>query len=356
MKRRDLVIGIGGAALGASLGLAGRAEAAGLSAAERAWAIAAGPAGKPLGRTDALLVLRGGRAVFERYGADSGPAIRHVSWSMAKSITHALVGVAVRQGLVDIDQPLAAAPEADRRLSLRRLITLTDGIAWDDGAYDVTKSDATRMLYGPGRLDGAAYIAAKPQAHAPGAHWNYSTGAFQLAAAEIQARLFPQARTPDARRAAMAGWMRASLFGPAGMTSAVGEFDPSGTFYGGSLVYATAADYGRFGELYCNDGVVGGARILPEGWVRFARTPTVSATYGAGFWLEAKNHRPDRALMDGKGPMDAFAAEGHAGQVILVVPSKALTIVRLGLGPDNDAAWAALGDWLTPIANSFPDA
>jgi len=60
--------------------------------------------------------------------------------------------------------------------------------------------------------------------------------------------------------------------------------------------------------------------------------------------------------MGGKGPMDAFAAEGHAGQVILIVPSKALTLVRLGLAADGPAQWADLGDWLTPIVNAFPDA
>jgi len=359
MQRRQFAIGMGSAALGASLGVPARADApapALAKAAAQAWAAANGPLAPKLGRSDALLVQRDGQTVFEAYGKDHGPTVRHVSWSMAKSITHALVGCAVAQGQVDIDKPLTVAPNADRRLTLRALITLTDGLKWTDGSYSPVDSDATKMLYGVGRMDGAAYIAAKPQQVAPGTRWNYSTGAFQLAAAEIAAHLFPQASRPDDKRAAMAGWIKTSLFEPTGMTGAVAEFDPAGTFYGGSLVYATARDYARFGEFYRNDGVAAGRRILPEGWVKFARTPTRSPIYGAGFWLEARTTGADRSLMGGKGPMDAFAAEGHAGQVILIVPSKALTLVRLGLAADGPAQWADLGDWLTPIVNAFPDA
>jgi CubicO group peptidase (beta-lactamase class C family) len=390
MQRRQFAIGMGSAALGASLGgfarghtlvkgspealaaeakakadaaqavvsqaALAKATAAQAEVAGQAWTAANGPLAHLLGRSDALLVQRGGQTVFEAYGKDHGPTVRHVSWSMAKSITHALVGCAVAQGQVDIDKPLTVAPNADRRLTLRALITLTDGLKWTDGSYSPVDSDATKMLYGVGRMDGAAYVAAKPQEAPPGARWNYSTGAFQLAAAELCAHLFPDASRPADKRAAMAGWIKTSLFEPTGMTGAVAEFDPAGTFYGGSLVYATARDYARFGELYRNDGVAAGRRLLPQGWVKFARTPTRSPIYGAGFWLEANTTGKDRSLLGGKGPMDAFAAEGHAGQVILIVPSKALTLVRLGLAADDPQQWAALGDWLVPIVNAFPNA
>ncbi len=357
MQRREFTIGMGSVALGASLGvgLGGAARADTSPAAAQAWAKAMGPSPGKLGRSDALLVQHNGQTVFEAYGKDHGPTTRHISWSMAKSITHALVGCAVAQGRVDIDKPLITAPALPQQ-TLRSLITLTDGLKWTDGSYSPTDSDATIMLYGKGRMDGAAYIAAKPQEVAPGTRWNYSTGAFQLAAAELSARMFPDALAPNARRAAMAAWINQSLFQPVGMSGAVAEFDPAGTFYGGSLVYATARDYAKFGELYRNDGMVGARRLLPEGWVKFARTPTRSPLYGAGFWLEANKHRPDRSLMDGKGPLDAFSAQGHSGQIILVVPSKAVTLVRLGLSGDDDPTWAELGDWMAPIANSFPNA
>ena len=347
MKRRDFAMGLS-ATLAASPLLA-RAQPF-----DQAWA--AGAAVPALGQTEALLILHNGKPIYERYGPDGGPDVRHVSWSMAKSITQALVGIAVGDGRVDIDRPLTTPHAGDPKLSLRHLITLTDGLAWDEGDYDPAKSDATRMLYGDGRLDGAAYVAAKTQSAAPGTRWNYSTGAFHLAAAELQANLFPEARTPDARRAAMADWMTRRLFAPLGMTSAVPEFDAAGTFVGGSLLYATTLDFARFGELYRHDGVAGGRRILPPGWVAFARTPTVQPAYGAGWWLEAPATNSEPSLMRGAGPMDTFSAQGHNGQVIAVIPSRGATVVRLGFMDDGAAAWTALAAWLTPIVNALPAA
>ncbi len=368
MKRRDFAVGLT-AALGAAPALAltrrpasdsnppdwatgpGRGD---FSAARTGWAGAA-EAKNPLGQTDALLIVQDGELVFERYGDQCGPAVRHVSWSMAKSVTHALVGIALAEGKVDLDRPLKTVPRADPKLTLRSLITLTDGLDWKEGDYSPANSDAARMLYGPGRFDCAAFAAARAQAHPPGTRWNYSTGSFVLAAAELQANLFPKARVPAARRAAMAAWIDAKLFKPLGMTSALAEFDAAGTFAGGSLVYATTRDFARFGELYRLDGVWRGRRILPPGWVKFTRTPTVQPVYGAGFWLEAKATNDPPSLMAGAGPMDAFSAEGHNGQIILIVPSKSLVLVRLGLMDDGDAAWKALGAWITPIVNALPD-
>jgi CubicO group peptidase (beta-lactamase class C family) len=338
------------AGLGASSGWA--ANAAEPPAALEAWSKAQGGAVPKMGRTDALLILQSGRLVFERYGKDHGPGVRHVSWSMAKSITHALAGVAVAQGKVDIDRPAVTLASTHPQLTLRRLLTMTDGLDWVDSRPDPVQSDDARMLYGPGARDTAAYAAARRAIFPPGTRWNYSTGAYQMIARELGARLFPEARTAQQRRDAMTAWMRASLFGPLGMASAVVEFDPAGTFYGGSLVWATARDYARFGELYRTDGVVAGRRILPPGWVQFARTPTRASVYGAGFWLEARHGRPEASLMDGAGPLDAFSAQGHEGQVILIVPSKALTVVRLGL-MSGSGSWEALGQWLAGIVNAF---
>ena len=122
------------------------------------------------------------------------------------------------------------------------------------------------------------------------------------------------------------------------------------------VIQKLGRDYARFGELYRLDGVWKGRRILPKGWVKFARTPTVEPTYGAGFWLEAPAGAKPPSLMAGAGPLDAFSAQGHDGQIIMIVPSKALVIVRLALMDDGDAAWKALGEWLTPVVNAFPAA
>ncbi len=366
MKRRDFAIGLSAApffATGANARLTPARDAwpidrgrGDFAPAARAWDDARGAAAKAIGQTDAFLIIQNDALVLERYGPDHGPATRHIGWSMTKSVTQALVGAAVAQGRIDINRPLMVVARPDPKLTLRALLTLTDGLKWDEGDYNPASSDAAKMLFGPGRLDCAAYAAAKPQAFPPGVRWNYSTGSFVLAAAELQARLFPGARGPIERRATMAKWMRASLFDPLGMTTALPEFDAAGTFGGGSFLYASARDFARFGELYRLDGVWRGRRILPKGWVKFARTPTVEPTYGAGFWLEAKAGAKPPSLMGGAGPTDAFSAQGHNGQVTLIVPSKAAVIVRLGLMDDGDAAWKALGAWLTPVVGALPDA
>ena len=165
MKRRDFAIGLasGGLAALAVAPRAGRAENAPLKmVAPPDWAQS--PA-TTLGRSDALLIAQDGRLVFERYGPEHGPEVRHISWSMAKSVTHALTGIAVNEGMVDVDAPLKTVAHPDPKLSLRALLTLTDGLDWDEGSYKPTDSDAARMLYGAGRLDGAAFTAAKRQAH-----------------------------------------------------------------------------------------------------------------------------------------------------------------------------------------------
>jgi CubicO group peptidase (beta-lactamase class C family) len=156
----------------------------------------------------------------------------------------------------------------------------------------------------------------------------------------------------------MANWLSENLFTPLGM-DAQPEFDASGTFLGGSLIYASARDFARFGYLYLRDGVWNGERLLPEGWVDFARTKTSGANsnvYGAGWWItppegEEPTH-PQSAL---SGPYDAFHAGGNEGQTIWVVPSKDLVIVRLGLMSNAPENWAALYEWNQKIARTFPN-
>jgi CubicO group peptidase (beta-lactamase class C family) len=317
-----------------------------------------------LGETRALLAVQGGRLVFERYGDGYGATTRLVSWSMAKSITQALVGVAVQQGRLLPDQPMGNPRwgEDDPRAAItwRRWLQMTDGLRYTEiDAPSTTRNDAARMLFGPTARDVNAFAARLPVIAEPGVRWNYSTAGYMLIADALGRRVAPGVTDPDQRRAAMARWMRESLFAPIGMTSATPEFDDSGAFLGGSLVYASARDYARFGYLYLRDGLWDGRRILPPGWVDFARSPAPgmpSDIYGAGFWLTPTEGtgRPYRALIADGDPFDAFSAQGHEGQVILIVPSRDLVIVRLGRFDDTREQWDYLGDWLGRVARAFP--
>lgn len=341
MRRRQLIAGLG------TLPLMASAEPPHVpKTLSEAWAAAS--ADRLQGRTDALLIIKDGETRFEAYGPDHTATTRHVSWSMAKSVTHALVGAAVLHDRLDIDRPVGIVPGAG--VTLRHLLTLTDGLPWDEAREPAAvASDASRLLFGAGRLDVARFAAGRPGARKPpGTAWNYSTGAYHLIAGELAARLFPALDDPYRRRAAMADWMRRRLFEPAGMPSALFEFDPQGTFYAGSLMWATARDFAALGRLYLDDGLKDGRRVLPQGWVRFARTPTVEPTYGAGWWLDAGARRSEASPLTGLAP-DAFHARGLDGQVLLVVSSLRLIVVRLGYTPDGVTGWPAIGGCLRRI-------
>jgi CubicO group peptidase (beta-lactamase class C family) len=317
-----------------------------------------------LGETREVVIIQGGRLVYERYAPGYSKDTRLVSWSMAKSVTQALVGVAVQQGLVNIDTPMGSphwrADDRRAQIPWRTWLQMTDGQRYlEIGAPSVTASDAAKKLFGPGRLDVARWCSGLPIIHEPGTFWNYNSCGIVLTADALTRKVAPAASTPLARRDQMRTWMRASFFDVIGMRTAQPEFDAQGLFYGSALVYANAREFAKFGYLYLRDGMWDGRRVLPEGWVDFARTPgtgTNSDGYGAGWWLNPQEGtgRPRRVLMD-TGGRDGFSAQGHEGQITLVVPSKDLVIVRMGLIAETPDAWDKLYDWMGRVGRAFPE-
>jgi len=315
------------------------------------------------GQTRAVLIVQHGRIVFERYAPGFDQNTRLISWSMAKSITQALVGAAVLQGRLGIDAPMGNPlwNGGDRRASItwRQWLSMVDGQRYREiGATGVMDNGAAHLLYGEGRNNTAAYAASLPLIHDPGTHWNYNSPAIVLVADALTRLIVPDPQTPIDRRNRMRAWMDSSLFGPIGMHPIV-EFDPAGTFYGSALVWATARDFARFGYLYLRDGVWDGHRVLPPGWVDFARRrggdPNTDV-YGAGWWLTpgAGQGRPIHATIRDNTLADAFMAQGHEGQLIVVVPSRDMVVVRLGLFQDTSRSWDNLGDWMAKVIEAFP--
>jgi CubicO group peptidase (beta-lactamase class C family) len=316
-----------------------------------------------LGETRAVIVVQDGRIVFERYADGFSRETRFNSWSMAKSVTQALVGAAVMQGRVAIDTPMGNPHwrASDRRAAItwRQWLQFVDGSDYTETHEDAERAGNARMLFGEGRRDVARWAAARPLIHDPGAHWNYSSAASLLISDALTRAIAPNPRNAEDRRARMRAWMDEALFRRIGMRPVV-EFDPQGTFYGSSLVWATARDFARFGYLYLRDGQWDGQRIVPEGWVDFARTPGPAQnadTYGAGWWLTPTSGpgRPARALITDNAMADVFSAQGHEGQIIVVAPSKDLVMVRLGLFHGGAESWDALGDWSTRLIGAFND-
>lgn len=275
-------------------------------------------------RTRAVIVLHDGEIVAERYAEGFGPDQRLIAWSISKSVLHALFGIAVRDGRVDIAARSGLWPDGDPRaeITIDQMLRMSSGLDFNE--YDAWPPAAlTTMLYV--EPDAAAFATTLPPRHAPDAHWAYAS-----ATSNLLARVLHNAYGDDAFHALP----YRELFSKIGMRSAIIEADASGTFVGSSYVYATARDFARFGLLYANDGVWDGARILPEGWAAYARTPTPAAPkrqYGAHWWQPSTT---ERAKAEARGvplPEDTFHASGFEGQKIVVMPSRKTVIVRLGL-------------------------
>lgn len=294
-----------------------------------------------VGQTRALLVLRDGDLIYERYGAGFGPQTRLISWSMAKSITAVLAGFLVADGQLSLEGP--APVEAWQRsgdprgtITLRSLLHMSSGLEHVENGDPVWQGDTVAMLFGAGAGDMAGFAEAKPAAAQPGEVFNYSS-ATSVILSDIIADTLTPSKNPDARRDAMRDFIAGRLVEPLGMTSLTPEFDAHGTMIGGSIMHATARDYARFGEFLRNRGVVNGQRLLPETWIKFMLTPSPKdAGYGGHIWLNRK--RPPGAapaLWPDRGPNDLFACIGHQGQFIIISPSQRVTIVRLGVTTDE---------------------
>ena len=153
-------------------------------AAERVFAA---PHVEETGETHALVVVHRGAIVYERYGPEQGRDVPLVSWSMAKSFTHALVGLLVRDGKLDVDAP-APVPawqgndDARRAITLEHMLRMCDGLDFAEDYENSAKSHVIEMLFGEGKKDVAGYAAARSLAHPPGTWWSYSSGTSNVVA------------------------------------------------------------------------------------------------------------------------------------------------------------------------------
>ncbi len=288
-------------------------------------------ADESLGITDAVLIIQGGAIRYERYGQDLDQQSRFPSWSKAKSITQALVGLAVADGKLDIHAPAdVPAWKDDQRsaITLDQLLRMSSGLKFVEDYVPGGVSDVIEMLFGSGKADVAAYAIAQPLEHAPGSHWSYASGTTNIICDILQRALGLKGEAFEAH-------MRSVLFEPLGMTSPIPKFDAAGTFIGSSYCFCTARDFARFGLLYLRGGVWEDRQLLPAAWVDYARTPTpVPRTeelgYGAQWWL-------------GLGGEGSFSANGYDGQYTLCLPDLDVVMVRHGRTPleakENLAAW-----------------
>lgn len=310
-----------------------------------------------MGDTRALLVMRDGRIVAERYAPGFGPDTKLLSWSVAKTVTAVLVGLMVADGRLALDAPVPvpawSQPGDPRgRITLRQLLTMTSGLDHVEDGDPLPKGDTVRMLFADGAQDMAAFAEAKPLAHAPGSTFSYSTGS-TLILTDLMTRMLTASADPDTRRRAMQMFIDGRLKAPGNLPSLTAEYDAHGTMIGGSILHMTARDYGRFGELLRRSGrSPAGHQILPEKWIDLMTTPSRrNAAYGLHVWLNRDSAQS--ALMPGEAPERMFGCVGHNGQYILVSPSQRLTVVRIGMSPDK-AQRRAVRSGLARLIGLFP--
>ncbi|OCJ05118.1 6-aminohexanoate hydrolase [Rhizobium sp. AC44/96] len=274
----------------------------------------------------AVVVVHDGRIVAETYGDGFGPTTPLIGWSMTKTVNAAILGRAVeehRVGLDDANLLPQWAGDWRSKITVANLLAMESGLQFSED-YDIV-SDVTRMLYL--NTDQTQLPAGKLLKEADRGTFNYSSGTSVLLSRIWMDRVGNPQTAFD--------YPRQALFGPLGMSSAVFEADAHGTFAGGSYLYATARDWARFGQFLLMDGKWKEQQLLPEGFVAMMRTPTEASDgrYTAG---QAWAKLPGAVTNAEAGlPSDTFWMEGHDGQSTAIVPSAKLVVVRMGLTPSS---------------------
>ena len=284
--------------------------------------------------TNAVVVVQGGRVLAERYGGvqehfdrPAEPIIAEsqlLSWSMAKSVLHMIIGTLVDEGRLDPDASAPvpewrASDDPRRAIRLRDLLAMRDGLAFVENYEIGQRSDVIDMLFGDGQHDMAAYTAQRALAHEPDTVFNYSSGTTNVLS-RIVADLVGYG--DDYRR-----YLDERLFTPITMASADPTFDTSGVFVGSSYLRARALDFARFGLLYLRGGRWGERRLVSKEWcataqVPHSRDPESGLYYSWQWWVTGDRY-------------GTYLASGYEGQMINVVPELDALIVRFGHSPEE---------------------
>ncbi|MGY3694085.1 CubicO group peptidase (beta-lactamase class C family) [Bradyrhizobium sp. USDA 3240] len=293
------------------------------------------PAEPPFRRTRAVVVMKDGRIVAERYADGIGIDTPLLGFSATKSVISALIGILVRDGKLTVDRPVPIAAWQDPKdprhaITVDELLRHTAGLALGSSLQASLASvlePVNRMKFM--EPDMAAYAESIPLETAPGAAWNYHDGNFIILSHLIR-------NAAGGHAADVMRFARRELFDPLGMRNVVMQFDAVDTPEGSGSMMASARDWARLGQLYLNDGMAGDKRILPEGWVKHSASPTPNAWVGigAGFWTNLGDSFGANFRVKHGWPRDAFFAKGTIGQYVIIVPSQHLVIVRLGRSPN----------------------
>lgn len=275
-----------------------------------------------LKRSRSVLVIYKDKIIAEKYDKGFNKNSRILGWSMTKSITATYFGILQKQGKIDINKsaPIVEWQKDSRKsITINNLLQMNSGLEWEEDYGKI--SDATKMLFQAEDVTKSQID--KQFVGKPNKTWNYSSGTSNLLSGILRNQFKTHQEYID--------FWYASLIDKIGMNSMVVEQDMSGNFIGSSYGWATTRDWSKFGLLYLHKGNWNGEQIFDESWAKYVSTPTNGSKgiYGAHFWLNAGNRYPD-------APKDIYSCNGFQGQVVFIIPSHDMVIVRMGLKEEKD--------------------
>lgn len=287
--------------------------------------------------SSALMVLKSGRLVHESYAPGFGPSTQAKMYSVTKTVTALAIGAAAKQAQIDTGSSLCQYSDRAKNtpwcdVTVAQLLRMQSGARWTE-SYEAsqTSSDVLQMLYGSGALDHEAFVLSRDREVEPGKQFRYSSGDSVLLAGVLRKIAGPE----GLRR-----WLSQSLFAPMGLGTVVWEEDASGNLDTAAGLFLTAPQMLGIGQsllaagsapMGALDGVVTGD------FYREMTTASGGKAYGYQVWLNRSDSmfggRPDAesdARLFPSGTAGTFAAIGHFGQYIVVIPEEQTVVVRIG--------------------------
>lgn len=270
--------------------------------------------------TQGVVIVRGGAIVAEWYADGAGDDSWATSWSVAKSVTSALIGIAIDEGLIpNVDVSMAEYVPAwkgtdKEAITLEHALHMASGLQWNESydPNDIAVSDVAALVLTGG--DSLALASESPVAAPPGTVFNYSSGTTLLLSGVLEVATGMSAEE----------YARAKLVDPLGITPFQWWADTTGHTLTYCCIDSRTREFAKFGLLYERGGTWMGKPIVSREWVAASVAPSpADESYGYQWWLTGK--------WESRVPPDTFTAEGVDGQFIYVIPSLDLVAVRSGV-------------------------
>ncbi len=275
-------------------------------------------------KTFAMVIIKDGQVVEERYQAGYTADTKLLGWSMTKSVANLVVGAMIKEGRLTLDKDLLyPAWENDQRskVNLAHLLKMNSGLEWTEQYGSV--SDITQGLFL--EEDFISYVRSKPAEAHPGKEWEYASGTTNLISGIIRRQFESYQDYLD--------YPHNKIFKTLELDNPVIETDEAGHYIYSSFMWATARDWGKLGQLYLNKGNWKGKQLIDTSYIEWSVEPHSASTgYGAHIWLNTEQSEYPSA------PSSMYWFSGYEGQYVFIIPDYELIVVRLGLskGPPFD--------------------